>query len=578
MKEWRSLGGILWEKFEDSENLGHKISQWVGVSEFLGKCLARLEPKFSSPEEVRDFLSPSMRNYYDPYLMKGMAEAAQRLRRAVASQERVRIVTDYDADGTMSSLILQATLRLLGHEALSYHIPHRKTEGYGFSEQAARKAVEDGIGLIVTADIGVRDAAAIHYAQSHGVDVIVLDHHLPEGGGVPEEAHAVVCPPQVGCAYPNPQLAACGISLKLAQAMLSGVRGHEKIIESMSKLAALGTVADVVSLRSIENRAIVATGLAALNGSGRNNPGLSALLSVSKLDGGHIDSSQIAFNLAPKINAAGRMATATHVVELINAANRVQAQALADKLLMMNETRKAIQEKMIERARAHLMPHADKPFLFAAFEESETWQSGIAGIVAGRLKEEFRKTVAIGTIAGGEIVCSVRSTPGVHAVEALNCVAGDLLRYGGHKAAAGFTLSASRFDAVWAGLCESAAAQLCGAPEAMHETYAEDLTADEVTEALFDDLEKLEPCGTQNSRPNVCLKDVTPESAALCKNGSVRCIVKCPEIKLIVWIPAQFGAMQDAWRDRRISLIGTLEKDYFNGRTQYAMRVRDIAV
>ena len=112
----------------------------------------------------------------------------------------------------------------------------------------------------------------------------------------------------------------------------------------------------------------------------------------------------------------------------------------------------------------------------------------------------------------------------------------------------------------------------------MHETYAEDLTADDVTEALFDDLEKLEPCGTQNSRPNVCLRDVMPESATSCKNGSVRCIVKCPEIKLIAWIPAQFGAIRDAWRDRRISLIGTLEKDYFNGRTQYAMRVRDIAV
>ena len=318
MEVGQTVGGLSWEKFDGADDYVEEIRRSCGVSEFLAKCLASLEPRFESMEEVRAFLSPSMSDYFDPYLMKGMAEAVARLRRAISAHEHIRIVTDYDADGTMSMLILKAMLKILKHAEQTHYIPNRQ-EHYGFSLMAAQKAVEDGVELIVTADIGVKDEAAIGYAQSHGVDVIVLDHHLPDGGGVPRAAYVVVCPPQEGCTYPNPHLAACGISLKLAQAMLADNKYYARIIASMSKMAALGTVADVVSLRNIENRAIVATGLAALNEMKGNNAGVNALLNASGARLGAIRSEDVSFRLAPLINAAGRMASAMHVIDLIEA-------------------------------------------------------------------------------------------------------------------------------------------------------------------------------------------------------------------------------------------------------------------
>lgn len=575
MNEGQSWAGIEWTKFDDIEGLAARIRRDNGVSEFLAKCLARLEPALGSADEVRAFLSPELSNYYDPYAMLNMDKAVYRLRQAIDAHERIRIVTDYDVDGTMSSLILQATLKVLGHTSLSYHIPHRQLEGYGFSMLAAEAAVSDGMNLIVTADIGVRDVESIRYAQSHGVDVIVLDHHLPEGCGVPADAYAVVCPPQEGCSYPNPNLAACGIALKLAQAMLAGRKNNALLIRSLSKLAALGTIADVVSLRDIENRAIVSVGLRALNGEIPNNPGLSALLRVSKMDVGQVDASAVAFGLAPRINAAGRLSTATRVIELLNAGNSVQAQTLADELGQMNEVRKQIQEAMVERAREALESERDKPLLFVAFEEGDWWKSGIVGIVAGRLKEHFQKSVAVGTIGGGEIVCSMRTTPGVHAVEALNSVAKHLQRYGGHRAAAGFTLKVSEFECVKSGLCASAESQLCGKAEVLREMYVETLTLEDIDAGVFEDLDRLEPCGTKNGHPNICL-DAVEIGGTLCKNGSVRCVFHCDGGDLTAWIPSCLSEKWMAEMGQKAKLFGTLEKDYFRGSVQRTFRVKDV--
>ena len=272
---------------------------------------------------VSDWLRPVASHLHDPFLMKGMSRAVERIKKAVADQERIRIVTDYDVDGTTSSLILQSLLRLLGSgERVDYHIPDRFNEGYGFSAVAAQKAVADGISLIVTADIGVKDHDAVSMAAAAGVDVIICDHHLPAGESVPEDAYVVLCPLQQGCSYPNKALAACGVSLKLAQAALPQNSARtDKIISSMMKVAAIGTVADVVDLSGLENRAIVTLGLERLR-EGPNAPGLQALLNVSELSGGWIDASDIGYRVSPRINAAGRLAGAQTVVELFSARNK----------------------------------------------------------------------------------------------------------------------------------------------------------------------------------------------------------------------------------------------------------------
>ncbi|MBM4391000.1 MAG: DHH family phosphoesterase, partial [Deltaproteobacteria bacterium] len=231
------------------------------------------------------FLSTGRGSLLDPGGMLGLERAVSRIDDARQRRESIRLVTDYDVDGTTSCLILHATLDVLGGAQLSYHIPDRFTEGYGLSVHAVEKAATEGVRLLVTADIGVRDHAAVRRARELGVDVIVCDHHLPAGESVPEAASAVLCPPQSGCGYGNKALAACGVSLKLATALLDTHPRREAILGSMLKLAAIGTVADIVSLATPENRAIVHLGLQALN-AGPHSPGLAALLDVAGVKAG----------------------------------------------------------------------------------------------------------------------------------------------------------------------------------------------------------------------------------------------------------------------------------------------------
>lgn len=570
-----SVCQIQWHLYQDKEGRVRAIEEQNHVSHFLACALARLEPKLEAGADVAAFLSPGMEQFYDPFLLLDMDRACARIFRAVSRQEPIRIVTDYDVDGTTSSLIIQAALRILGHRELSYHIPHRKEEGYGFSLAASQKAVADGIGLVITADIGVRDEAAIAYAKAHGVDVIVLDHHLLEGCTVPPSAYAVVCPPQARCRYPNSSLAACGISIKLAQALLKENPRCDQYIRSMCKLAALGTVADVVSLRELENRAIVATGLAALNHDD-NNAGISALLNVSNLAPGYVDASKIAFNLAPKINAAGRMSTATLVIELINAKNRVQAQGLAEQLRMFNNERKNIQEFMVKTAELELSG-CDAPFLFVVREESDTWHAGIAGIVAGRLRERFNRPVAVATFEGEFVVGSIRSTPGVHALEALVSVRDLLVKYGGHRAAAGMTFYRKNLERIRERLSQNAVMQLHGMPEMIEETYIADFSLKDISTALFDDLDRLEPCGSKNPRPFIRIRDVNIKNVMACKNGSMRAILQGDQIALVAWIGVEIPVTQSQLTQNSVNLYGMLEKDYFNG-IQYCFKVVDVSL
>lgn len=306
-----SFTGARWELAAAAPDAVRAL-EGRGLSAIAARCVA---VRWGDVDPTSLF-EPSWSHLHDPYTMLGMEAAIDRLRHAISKGERVRIVTDYDVDGTTSSLELQAALRIVApHLVVDYHIPNRLTEGYGFSVDAATAAADDGVGLVVTADIGVRDHAAIDAARARGVDVLVCDHHLPAGADVPTNA-IVLCPPQKGDTYPNPFLAACGVSLKLADALLRDHPRREDVLRSMLKLAAIGTVADMVPLLSLENRAIVHLGLRELNG-GRHHPGLAALLSVCNLKG-ELTERDLGFRVGPRINAAGRVSDAKLVVELLS--------------------------------------------------------------------------------------------------------------------------------------------------------------------------------------------------------------------------------------------------------------------
>lgn len=567
-----SICGCYWRYALDDAKVDQLI-QTNGVSRTLAICLAQRD--LLPGKQIANFLSPSISDLHDPFLMLGMDKAIDRLKKAIIEQESVRIVTDYDVDGTMSSLILQSALAICGHNRLTYHIPNRKDEGYGFTGVAAQKAIQDHVKLIVTADIGVRDEAAIHLAQSHGIDVIVLDHHLPIGEGVPPSAYAVLCPPQKDCPYPNKALAACGISLKLAQALLKDHPKCPAIIRSLMKLAALGTVADVVSLLEQENRAIVAIGLDALNRDD-HKPGLRALLNISKALPGTISSSTISFHIGPHINAAGRLASATHIIELLHAPNSVVAQGLASQLSEMNIDRQQIQEQMIHQAIEEI-GESEAPFIVIARPESPTWHSGISGIVAGRLREYFHRPVAVATIENGMMTGSIRSTPGVHAVKALTSVEKWLVKFGGHAAAAGFSCPESALEPLASGLCENALEQLEGAPEIPITDVALCLEPGEITLQVCNEIDALEPCGAYNPKPLICIKNASVYGLQLRKEKHLAGYINGSPIELkFIWFSAPITMAELSAQPHH--LLGELQKNVWNGRESLQFVIRDAAI
>jgi single-stranded-DNA-specific exonuclease len=575
--EDRSVTGARWALNEVGTARVDALCRSTGLSRPAASVLALRW----DGEDVRgadQWLTPSIDQLHDPLAMRNMTAAVERLRRAVAGKERIRVVTDYDVDGTTSSLILQAALRSLDPDvAVSYHIPSRFDEGYGFSVRAARQAAEDGVGLLVTADIGVRDHAAVAEARNGGVDVLVCDHHLPAGASVPEGA-TVLCPPQNGDNYPNRALAACGVSLKVAQALLAGHKRERDILRSMLKLAAIGTVADMVSLGTRENRAIVALGLAELN-AGPHHAGLASLLEVCRLDAGAIDEVALGYRIGPRINAAGRLADATLVVELLSQRDLGRAKDIAKRLDQLNTARKDLQRQLVAQAIERIGDHPD-PFVVLSGAEAEGWHRGVVGIVASRVKDHVNRPVAVVSVQGELAVGSVRSVPGVHAVQALESVGDLLLKFGGHPAAAGFTTRTADLPELERRLREWVERNVPAAELVPLRRADVMVGAEQVTDHLHEELARLGPFGMGNPQPALIVPGVRPFGFQV--RGAEQTM-----LKFLVPRPGE-GALEAVWwdgaalapavRDRPLDLLVHLAENNWNGERRLQLEVRDARV
>lgn len=474
------------------------VAQRTGLSAVAAACLARRLEDLEQASSA--WLDGTLEALHDPYLMHNMDVAIARLRVAIDGKQHVRIITDYDVDGATSSLILQAALRVCAPELrITYHIPNRFLEGYGFSPLAAQTAADDGVDLIVTADIGVRDHAAIAEAYARGVDVLVCDHHLPDGEAVPDQA-IVLCPKQEACTYPNPHLAACGVSLKLAQALLGDHPRWDLLQRSMLKLAAIGTVADVVSLRSAENRAIVIRGLQALR-EGPHHAGLDALLSVCGVNASELTAKDIGWKIGPRINAAGRLEDASLIVDLLQQRDAQQSERFAARVEQINSERKAVQDALESAVLEQLNEDELPAFVVAAGPEAEGWHRGVVGIVAGRIKERVHRPTAVVSIQGPQASASVRGTEGFHVVEALDSARHLLVRYGGHAAAAGFTVQTEDLEKLTTALQDFAAKRLREGAPPPTTPYDVNVNLSELSLRLLEQLDRLEPFGQHYPDP-----------------------------------------------------------------------------
>jgi len=432
----------------------------------------------------------------DPYRLAGMAPAVRRLRRAIDTGEVVVVYGDFDADGVTATALLVLTLRRLGAH-VRWYIPHRQEDGYGVHDAALTRLAAEGARVVVTVDCGIRAVDEVAAAARAGLDVIVTDHHvLPEA--LPE-AVAVINPRRPDCGYGFDGFAGVGLAYKLAQALLEG-EGHDAA-EGLLDLVAIGTIADIVPLVG-ENRALVLRGLAALGTARR--PGVRALFRAAGLDPARLSARSVAFGLAPRLNAAGRMADAGTALELLLATDDAQADRLAGELEARNRSRREATDVALAGAEAALRGRTDDPFLLHA-DESTAY--GVLGLVAGRLAERHYRPAAVVRVDGDEARGSARSIPELDISAALDAAADLLVRYGGHARAAGFTVRTRDLEALRRRLAGHAALALAGRDLRPTLDVDAEVQAADLDLGLCRALDALEPFGEGNPAPLCVLAD-----------------------------------------------------------------------
>ncbi|MBN1436512.1 MAG: single-stranded-DNA-specific exonuclease RecJ [Sedimentisphaerales bacterium] len=423
-----------------------RLAREIGISPLVAQLL--YNRGIDEPTVARQFLQPSLSDLADPAGFLGIDTAVQRIRHAIENDEKIVIYGDYDVDGIVGTSILWHCLRLAGKE-VDFYVPHRIDEGYGLNVEAIGDLAQRGTNLIITVDCGVTAVEPARLAAEAGMDIIITDHHQIESE-LPQ-AVAVVHPNLPNQNYSNKNLCGAGVAFKLAWAIAQEFSGAKKVSDefrefliSATALVALGTIADVVPLTG-ENRVLAKYGMQALAAS--EDKAIKALIAASGLTGAKLDSSDIGFRLAPRLNAAGRMGHARLAVELFTKSNENQAREIARYLEGQNQHRqrveKTIAEEALEQVKALGMDDEKWSGLVLA---GENWHGGVIGIVASRVVDRYHRPTIVISVQGDKAMGSCRSVPGVNMVEALQGCSEHLQGFGGHAMAAGLTLAPESID------------------------------------------------------------------------------------------------------------------------------------
>jgi len=477
-----------------------ELARSARIPEVLAELL--VARGIATPADVWTFLTPSADHLHDPFLMLGMEAAVERLERAIAVREPVLLYGDYDVDGTTAVVLLKTAIEMLGGVAC-FHVPHRLNEGYGMQSVVLEQAHKDGVRLVITVDTGMRAFAEAETARQLGLDLIVTDHHLPEAHETLPVALAILNPNQPGCSYPEKALCGAAIAMKLAQAVLERrdrVRTREKTLPSFLKMAAIATIADAVPLQG-ENRTIAALGLAELRRPA--GAGLKALLHVAALDptAKPLTGFDVAFRIAPRINAAGRMDVASEVIELFTTRDVLRAAELAAKLERLNQERRETEANALKAIEERLAADDELRTDRLLVVDGEGWHRGVIGILASRVVERTAKPAIVVSVEEGVAHGSGRSVDGFHLLDAIESCADVFTRFGGHAFAIGFAMPAAKLPELKERLRAYTAEKLSDRePERVLKIHAE-LPLDRITPVIAGWLRKLEPVGHGNPEP-----------------------------------------------------------------------------
>ncbi len=468
----------------------------------LAATLARLLVMrgVTTVEAAEQFLTPSLSQLHSPYLMAGMKTAVDRIEAAIENKEQILIYGDYDVDGTTAIVVLKTAIELCGGSA-DFHVPHRIRDGYDMRDDVIERAAAAGIKLIISVDMGIRAFAPAETARRLGVDLIVTDHHLPGPQGVPA-ALAVVNPNQAGCEYPCKALCGAGVAFKLAQGLIERripEVGRTRLLNSFMKVVAIATIADAVPLIE-ENRVFAKLGLEGLRAP--VNPGLRALIEVAELSHGRpLTSGEVAFRIAPRINAAGRMDVARDVIELFDVKDPARARELANKLDQLNSDRQEEERRILQSIFAHFEEQPELRDAFCIVIDGDSWHRGVIGITATRVVERYGRPALVISRNGEEAHGSGRSIRPFHLLNALESCADLFTRFGGHSHAVGFSLPSANLPALRARLDDYARSRLTLADFEPSLNFDAELSLDQVTPEFFNLLQRLEPFGVGNPQP-----------------------------------------------------------------------------
>ncbi|HHM01845.1 MAG TPA: single-stranded-DNA-specific exonuclease RecJ [Caldithrix abyssi] len=449
----------------------------------------------SRPGDFTTYIHPSLENLHDPYAMRDMEKAVERLVRALENGENILVYGDYDVDGVTGVSILYQSLHHLGGKVY-FFIPDRKNDGYGVTEKGITRALELNVSLIITVDCGITAQKQIAYAREQNVDVIVCDHHSPVGE--PPEAFAILNPKQNGCNYPFKELAGCGVAFKYIQALSQRLHLEDSFYLDTLDLVALGTAADIVDL-SDENRVLMYHGLKKINRQPRE--GISALIQISGLSRQTINVSLIVFILAPRLNAVGRISNAKKAVHLLTSSSPQQAKNIAQILNSENKKRRNIDEQTFQEAVALIMESEELQNAPVLVLDKEDWHLGVIGIVASRLQEKYNRPAILISNQNGLGKASARSTDKFNIFNALQHLQEMLVSYGGHACAAGMTIETEKIEAFRQAINKYASDHM-ETKSALPELHIDAMIDfPDLNGRLLHGLKDMEPYGPSNMRP-----------------------------------------------------------------------------
>ncbi len=552
----------------DSE-LVRSLAHSLDISGTIATLLANRGIRDS--EEGLRFLHPKMEFLADPFLMKDMSLAVDRIFARKEAKEKILIYGDYDVDGTTAVVILRKALEMLGAE-ISYHIPRRFVDGYGMNSQVVKQAALDGVRLIISVDTGIKAFEVVETANALGIDCVITDHHLPDNG-LPR-ALAVLNPNRVDCGYPDKNLCGVGVAFKLVQALFMKA-GLDRHLLSFLKIVALGTIADVVPLVG-ENRVFAKIGLEGLRSPA--NFGLKSLIKVCGVDCRSITSFDVGYRLAPRINAVGRMGGGEQVVELFSSTDAEQSRHLAGEMDRFNRDRQQIELQILKEVdnQFNASPGLAKERVIVI--DGDSWHRGVLGIVATKISERYTRPAIVIARENGVGYGSGRSPKGFHLLNALESCRELFDRYGGHAQAAGFQLPTRHIVELRRRL-SAYARQVLDEKDLQPRLDVDlELRLSDLDDEIYQQMEGLSPFGTANPQPIFAARDITVIAEPRILKGKhlkFRVEQDGKAFDAVGWNFAE-SHPQVLQNKSRVSLAFALTTNSYQGMTALQLNVKDI--